>query len=204
MKRTKRARFVIGVVAGIVVGLVVWVVTHEWQVVPLATWDGLALTIILLVWRDLYAKTTEETAKVARRDDMGRTATDAVLIAASLASLAAVVLLLAHTHQSPFAVVFALISIIVSWATVHTLYMVKYAVMYYDDHDDGVDFSGKREPTFADFAYLAFTIGMTYQVSDTTFTSTRFRRTALKHALLSFLFGTAIIATSINFLASLG
>jgi uncharacterized membrane protein len=54
-----------------------------------------------------------------------------------------------------------------------------------------------------DFAYVAFTIGMTYQVSDTAFTTTKFRKLAIKHALLSFLFGTAIIATTINFVASL-
>lgn len=62
----------------------------------------------------------------------------------------------------------------------------------------------KSEPTFVDFAYVAFTVGMIYQVSDTTFTSTRFRRVVLGHALLSFLFGTAIIAISINFIAGVG
>ena len=66
-----------------------------------------------------------------------------------------------------------------------------------------IDFGGDEQPRFTDFFYLAFTIGMTYQVSDTTFTSSRFRRVAIRHALLSFVFGTAIIATSINFLASL-
>ena len=62
---------------------------------------------------------------------------------------------------------------------------------------------GTEKPNFWDFAYLAFTIGMTYQVSDTTFTTPEFRKAALGHALLSFVFGTAIIATTINFVASL-
>lgn len=204
MERTKRARFAIGITVGIIVGVGIWLVTHEWQFIPLASWDAIAVTLLLLVWRDLSARTPAETERLARRDDMSRSVSDIILVIASLASLGAVVLLLAHNHASSLAVVFSLCSIVLSWATVHALFMIRYAVMYYDDHDTGIDFNDKQPPAFSDFAYLAFTLGMTYQVSDTTFTSSRFRAVALRHALLSFLFGTAIIATSINFLASLG
>ena len=81
--------------------------------------------------------------------------------------------------------------------------MLRYAELYYRDVNGGVVFEGTEKPNFWDFAYLAFTIGMTYQVSDTTFTTPEFRKAALGHALLSFIFGTAIIATTINFVASL-
>ena len=60
-----------------------------------------------------------------------------------------------------------------------------------------------KDPDYRDFAYLAFTIGMTYQVSDTNLTSTSIRRTALHHAVLSFVFGTSIIAMMINVVAGL-
>ena len=66
-----------------------------------------------------------------------------------------------------------------------------------------MDFNQDEDPTYRDFAYLAFTIGMTYQVSDTNLTDGRIRATALRHALLSFVFGTAIIATMINVVAGL-
>jgi uncharacterized membrane protein len=72
--------------------------------------------------------------------------------------------------------------------------------------DGGVDFNDRdrsRLPDYHDFAYLAFTIGMTYQVSDTTLRTQDLRRTALRHALLSFVFGTAIIAVTINVVANL-
>ena len=67
----------------------------------------------------------------------------------------------------------------------------------------GVDFNEDRRPRYSDFAYLAFTIGMTFQVSDTDLTSKAMRTTALRHALLSYVFGTAIIATTINLIAGL-
>jgi uncharacterized membrane protein len=54
-----------------------------------------------------------------------------------------------------------------------------------------------------DFAYLAFTIGMTFQVSDTNLTAKPIRRTALRHALISYLFGAVIVALVINIVASL-
>jgi uncharacterized membrane protein len=50
---------------------------------------------------------------------------------------------------------------------------------------------------------LAFTIGMTFQVSDTDLTTKEVRRTALHHAMLSYLFGTVIVATTINLVAGL-
>jgi uncharacterized membrane protein len=66
-----------------------------------------------------------------------------------------------------------------------------------------VDFNDESKPRYSDFAYLAFTIGMTFQVSDTALYSNEIRRTALRHALLSYLFGTGILATTINLVASL-
>ncbi len=67
----------------------------------------------------------------------------------------------------------------------------------------GVDFNQTAPPRYADFAYLAFTVGMTFQVSDTTLTTHALRSTALRHALLSYLFGSLILAATVNLVASL-
>jgi len=67
-----------------------------------------------------------------------------------------------------------------------------------------VDFNEDEPPCYTDFAYLAFTLGMTFQVSDTDLKTKVIRRTALQHALLSYLFGTVIIASMINLVAGLG
>ena len=61
----------------------------------------------------------------------------------------------------------------------------------------------QREADYRDFGYLALTIGMTYQVSDTNLTTKAVRRTATRHALLAFPFGSVIVALLINTVASL-
>ena len=75
--------------------------------------------------------------------------------------------------------------------------------MYYGDPIGGIDFNDEEPPSYRDFAYVAFTIGMTFQVSDTSLTSKPMRRLALRHALLSFVFGAVILALTINSVASL-
>ena len=98
--------------------------------------------------------------------------------------------------------VVASMTVILSWATVHTVFTLRYARLYYA-LGGGIDFHEERAPAYGDFAYLAFTIGMTYQVSDTTIASRTIRRTALHHAYMSYLFGTVVVAMTINVIASL-
>ena len=96
----------------------------------------------------------------------------------------------------------ASLSVILSWATVHTVFTLRYARLYWTG-ERGIDFNDDRLPTYGDFAYFAFTIGMTYQVSDTSISSRPIRRTALHHAYMSYLFGTVVVAMTINIVAGL-
>jgi len=93
----------------------------------------------------------------------------------------------------------------VAWALVNTVYAFKYARMYFLDHgEDGFDVKQVDAPQYSDFAYLAFTIGMSFAVSDIEPTSSELRRKALPHALLSYFFGTVLIAVAINLITNLG
>jgi uncharacterized membrane protein len=98
----------------------------------------------------------------------------------------------------------AVLTVVLSWIVVHVVFMLRYADVFYGQ-DGGIDFheDGSEGPDYRDFAYVAFTIGMTYQVSDTDLTTKDIRRVAIRHALLSFVFGTAVIAMTINIVASL-
>ena len=100
-------------------------------------------------------------------------------------------------------VVLAVASVVVAWAAVHTVYALRYARLYYAEPVGGVDFHADDQPDYRDFAYLAMTIGMTFQVSDTDLTVKPIRRLAIQHALLSYLFGAVIVALMINIVGSL-
>jgi uncharacterized membrane protein len=98
---------------------------------------------------------------------------------------------------------FALVSVFVSWTLVHTVFTLKDARLYYTGQPGGIDFNETAAPDYRDFAYLSFTIGTTFQVSDTDIQTKQIRPTALRHAWLSFPLGAVIIATSINLVAGL-
>jgi uncharacterized membrane protein len=80
---------------------------------------------------------------------------------------------------------------------------LKYARLYYSGQVGRISFTEPDAPKYTDFAYLSFTIGMTFQVSYTDIQSKEIRRTALRHAWLSFPLGAVIIATSINLVSGL-
>ncbi len=91
-----------------------------------------------------------------------------------------------------------------SWATVHApcSRFVTHG-SFYADPVGGIDFHVDDPPDYVDLAYVALTIGMTFQVSDTDLTARSIRRTAIRHALLSYLFGAVIVAITINIVGTL-
>jgi uncharacterized membrane protein len=93
--------------------------------------------------------------------------------------------------------------VLLSWALVHSNFTTRYARLYYTGIDGGIDFKSDEKPKYSDFAYVAFTLGMTYQVSDTDLQSQVMRSTALRHALVSYVFGVLIIGATINLVAGL-
>src|SRR3954469_15392065 len=172
----------------------------------LVGWDTTAVLYIGWLGVVLLRRDPQLTAARATTTDPDRVATDVLLLVAAVASLVAVGYVLTSDRvgvSEPVAVGVGLTSVVVSWALVHTVYTLRYAALYYGEPVGGIDFDATGPPTYADFAYLAFTIGMTFQVSDTAVRTTAVRRTVLRHALLSYLFGTGILAATINLVASL-
>jgi uncharacterized membrane protein len=175
---------------------------------PLVAWDIACLVYLTWVWRTIWGRDAEETAGLAVYEDPTRATADLVALTAALVSLVAVGFVLGQASSSKGSakVLLALLgvaSIALSWAVVHTVHTLRYARLYYTGVDGGVDFNEDDPPCYVDFAYLAFTIGMTFQVSDTAITTKEIRKTALLHAWLSYLFGAGILATTINLIANL-
>src|SRR5690242_9902718 len=204
---SSRVRVTVSLLVGVVAGLVLWLLVPAALAVLLG-WDAAALAYVgssVIVGRRLDAKAT---AAVALREDPGRATMDVILLGAAVASIGAVVAVIATSGPGSAinreaAISIAVASLFLSWSLVHVLYAARYARLYYTPPVGGVDFNDDVPPSYADFAYLAFTIGMTYQVSDTSLRAPTMRRTALFHALLSYLLGAVIIAATINLVAGL-
>ncbi|ANF33286.1 hypothetical protein A0130_04230 [Leifsonia xyli] len=197
--------------AALVAGLLVAIVTgllNAWHYAVIAGWAAACLVYVTWVWVSVWKLDGPTTKEHATLEDPGRRTADLVLILAAAASVVAVVYILVDARNLKGGAqlgvaLLAIVSVALSWTLVHTLYTLRYARIYYRG-GGGIDFNQKEEPQYSDFAYLAFTLGMTFQVSDTDISSSYIRRTILHHVLLSYLFGTVIVAATVNLVAGLG
>jgi uncharacterized membrane protein len=200
-----RAHLLAAVGVGTAAGIAASVAGARWPFALLVGWIAGGLTYVVWKWIAIWPMDAPTTARHAVREDAGRAVMDALVLVSAVTSLAAVGLLLTSSDQDPdVRAALSVGSVAVAWAAVHTTFATRYARLYYAGPDGGIDFNSDEPPAYSDFAYLAFTIGMTFQVSDTAIRAKAIRATALRHALLSFLFGTVVIAATINLLAGLG
>jgi uncharacterized membrane protein len=201
-----RRRLIIALAIGGFAGIIC-IFLGEWKLAPLMIWSVAAASYMTITWKKIWSMTGSQTAELAVSEDPTRGITELILTIASLASLIAVGFVISQASKQDglkelLLVGIGVVSVIISWAVTHTIYTLRYARLYYAGKDGGIDFN-EDGPSYTDFAYLSFTIGMTYQVSDTNIKASEIRKTALKHALLSYLFGTVIVATTINLVAGL-
>ena len=199
------------VLSGLGLGLVggaVAAVFLPWQAAALLGWSVAACLYLIRVWLRVLPMTPAESSQHALQEDPSLALADSVVVVAAMADLAAVGLILvkaanASGGMKAFLLGVGVVSVVLAWGAVHTMFALRYVRLYYSGSDGGIDFNEETPPDYSDFAYLAFTIGMTFQVSDTDLTSKAVRRTALRHALISYLFGAVIVGLIINVVASL-
>lgn len=195
--------------AGGVVASIALVSVATWQLAMLVGWITTAALLLLWIWLEIGRLDAPTTARVATREDDSRAAARSILVASSVMSLLAVVAALHRASTADFQLEIALtatamLAVVLAWLIVNTVFVLRYAHLYYAGPEvGGVEFPGRNAPCYRDFAYLGFTVGMTFQVSDTAVSDPAIRATVLRHALLSFLFNVAIIATTINVIARL-
>lgn len=208
VKLDQRERLLIAAPIGIAVG-VGTAFGCPWQLSVLAGWDMAALFVVGSVWTFVSVLDATSTQLVATREDDSHAIVDLIIVIACLVSLIGVVAGLAHasTQSGSFhsiLTVVAVFTVFLSWFTVHTLFTLRYARLYYAAPPGGIIFPNiDDQPDYMDFAYVAFTVGMTFQVSDTGIAQQSIRRTVLRHAVLSYAFGTAIVGVAINVVGTL-
>jgi uncharacterized membrane protein len=179
----------------------------SWELTIVAAWSASCVAFLVAVWPVIVRGDASDTERLATVEDDTRVAAGLLLLTASTASLVGVAFALHRASEADrgeqiVLTVTALATIVLSWLVVNTVFTLRYAHLFYTPPTGGIDFPGSGDrPDYRDFAYLAFTIGMTYQVSDTGLRAPKFRRTVLGHGLLSYLFGTGIVAATINIVA---
>jgi uncharacterized membrane protein len=204
-----RRTVIVGSVGLLVAFVLMWFV--PWGIAVVAGWDAAALTFLVTVWSIIVRADSGHVVQLAKREDETRGSATVLLLGASVASLLGVgfALVLAGRHSGPLRVLLvgvAVLTVMLSWTVVNTVFTLRYADQTAGSGDAGISFEdadGSEGPTYRDFAYVAFTIGMCYQVSDTTVRDRRIRRTVLSHAFLSYVFGVAIVGGSVNLIAGL-
>jgi uncharacterized membrane protein len=182
-----------------------------WGLALTGGWNAAALTFALTTWPLILGADSSRAQQLAAREDDTETSARALLVGASVASLlgAGYALRLAGQHSGTPRLLLAgvaVLTVVLSWTVINTVYTLRYADQHYRSRPGGIAFGtedGQEHPSYRDFAYVAFTIGMTYQVSDTTLRDPRIRRTVLAHALLSYVFGVVIVAGSVNLISGL-
>lgn len=177
-------------------------------------WDVFALAYVILCWIVIFTRSAPQIRLHAQKEDGSRIFVSAIIVIASFASMLTVLLLILSQETSDTSkmiyVPLAVSGMLLSWFMVHTIFSFHYAHMYYGDdeehpekHAEGLSFPKEKAPDYLDFAYFAFVIGMTFQVSDVEITSRSIRRQALAHGLLSFGLNTFVVALTINLIAGL-
>ncbi|MEV6844557.1 DUF1345 domain-containing protein [Actinoplanes sp. NPDC051411] len=201
-------RMLLSLAAGVAAGAVTAALGAP-ELSALVCWIVAAGLILIAVWRISWQQGPRETKRLAEAESRSRSTTDTAVLIACVVSLAAVAeaLIRSSGRDDPLAVaavICGVVAVVLSWVLVNTVFAFKYARIYYRDADGGIDFKQQAPPCYSDFAYMAFTVGMTFGVTETEPTDSAVRRAALGHALLSYAFGTGILAVAINLVTNLG
>lgn len=168
--------------------------------------DVAALMFLAMVAPLLRQTDAEVMRETSRRNDANRAMMLVVTAATTIAVLAAVAAELGTTGKPPpITLALVVATLLIAWTFGNTVFALHYAHLFYLTGDGGkdiggLDFPGADEPEYWDFVYFAFTLGMTFQTSDTAITSTRMRRVVTGHSMIAFVFNLGVLAFTINVL----
>ena len=180
-----------------------------------ACYNAGAVTLLIWHWRVILSSNATETRGHAAAQDPGRHVVFVLTLVAVAFGFVAAFAILGRgpqtTIHSHIVILYVLGfgAVVLGWLQIHTMFAILYAHLYYRDHDRdkesdrGLTFPSEPEPDYADLAYFAFVIGMTFQVSDVQITSRTIRKTVLAHGLIAYGYSSAIIALVVNIVSGL-
>jgi uncharacterized membrane protein len=172
----------------------------------LVGWDAGVALYLALTYRIMSQASIAKIRQRAAINDEGAIALLVLTTAAALASLAAVVAQLGEA-PGPYQVVLGVVTILLSWAFMHSIFALHYAHEFYGEGHDkqigGLVFPGKEDPDYWDFLYYSLVVAMTAQVSDVQITGKLIRRLTTVHGAVSFFFNVTVLALTVNIVSAL-
>ena len=179
----------------------------DWKEAAAMAFDVAALAFLISLAPLLRENGAEVMRRHAAANDANR---PMVLVITSVLTLVAMAAIGGELNDvrdgETFAAVKLVVTLLVIWLFANTVYALHYAHAFYrrdaDDGGDsgGLEFPGTKTPSYSDFAYFAFTLGMTFQTSDVDICAPGIRRVAILHSFAAFLFNIGVIAFTINVL----
>lgn len=205
-------RLVWGVAAGVAAALSALAVPtlkpHAW----LVGWDAGALVYLIGMW-SMFLRSDENHIRARAELQDIRAAAVVVVVLASLAfSLGGIFSALYAArgvtgYVKEITMIFVAATLVLGWLVLQTVFVAHYAHRHFaevrENPEHGIGFPGQQPHSYLDFAYLAFSVGATFQVSDNTIGSTRLRNLVTAHAAAAYIYNTAILAVGISLVAGM-
>ena len=183
-------------------------VGKDWRDAVVVAFDIAALAFLLSLYPLLRDCEPPKIREHARDNDANRTLVLLLTTGLSLIVMAAITVELpgAQKHEG-LAIAKLIGTLLLTWLFANAVYTLHYAHVFYAQEPKhggdigGLEIPGAKTPDYVDFAYFAFTLGMTFQTSDVRITLRPMRRIALFHCFAAFVFNLGVIAFTINALS---
>lgn len=203
--RIAPARFLWAAAAGLV-STPIAIVMSDWRMGTMIGFDAAAILFLLSVIPLFRRGNAQSMRQAAVRNDANRVM---LLVITGIVMVVILVAVAAELSQragaNPLGVALIIATLVLAWGFSNMVYTLHYAHLFYTASGSGGDrggivFPGTKEPDYWDFTYFAFTLGMTFQTSDTDIEDRRIRKIATLHSLAAFMFNIGILAFTINVL----
>ena len=175
---------------------------HDLALGAMAGFDLAAILFLALCFPLLRNSNADLIRTHAQANDANRTL---LLVVTAIVLVILLIAIAAETvgqRPQPLTKILIVSTLVLAWLFSNSVYAFHYAHLSYSDGKKALEFPSTPEPTYWDFIYFAFTLGMTFQTSDVAIHDARVRRVVTMHSLAAFVFNIGVLAFTINVLGS--
>lgn len=173
---------------------------YQWERAFLIAFDACATLFVLSMLTLLRVTQEDEMKRYARENDANR----GVFLLLTVVVVVALFITMAIELGKPKPDIYLVIgTLLAAWMFANTVFALHYAFMFWlEDGKGGLEFPNTDVPDFADFAYFAFNIGMSFSTADVNLRARAMRLTVLAHSLASYAYNIGVIAFALAILTN--